>query len=285
MSNTGRFLSGCQTFYLNILSQRLTSCITLNVKIRSVSHTQSKGHCTIYCQCPNQSSSLQCSYFINCSIFTCLSTWWSNALFLFICSDQLIHSTRGLEVVSAQPASSSSGVDFPFGLHLGPSLGKLGNREEWACVLLLVGGRCSVTWGCPFFFSFNSFLFLPAQPTPLIPLHAYLVFVGIEVISVEFLGVFKCCHSTHMTHLFHNGGCTLHPLLWGLGAWLVYSLFQIKRLWGMFIRLSGDFRKKVKGVCSWPFTPKDLQKISSAFLQFFLITPISECSLSMTADF
>lgn len=154
MSNTGRFLSGCQTFYLNILSQRLTSCITLNVKIRSVSHTQSKGHCTIYCQCPNQSSSLQCSYFINCSIFTCLSTWWSNALFLFICSDQLIHSTRGLEVVSAQPASSSSGVDFPFGLHLGPSLGKLGNREEWACVLLLVGGRCSVTWGCPFFFFF-----------------------------------------------------------------------------------------------------------------------------------
>lgn len=39
MSNTGRFLSGCQTFYLNILSQKLTSCTTLNVKIRSVIHS------------------------------------------------------------------------------------------------------------------------------------------------------------------------------------------------------------------------------------------------------
>lgn len=39
MLNTGRFLSGCQTFYPNILSQRLTSCTTLNVKIRSVIHS------------------------------------------------------------------------------------------------------------------------------------------------------------------------------------------------------------------------------------------------------
>lgn len=60
--------------------------------------------------------------------------------------------------------------------------------------------------------------------------------------------VFKRCHSTQLNHLFHNRGCTLCPLVWGLGAWLVYGLFQLKRPEGMFTRLSADMRKEVKGV-------------------------------------
>lgn len=170
--NTCRFLYGCQMFCLKILSQRLH-----NIKYKEeVSHTHSEGHCTILLPISNQSPSVQCSYFINQSIFTWFSTWWSKALFLFICSDQLIHSASGLEVVSAQPASCCNGVDFPFGLYLG--LGEMRNQDEKACVLLLVGGRCRASWGCPFFFL--SFFASPAS----LPALAF-DFVGIEVISVR----------------------------------------------------------------------------------------------------
>lgn len=161
---------------------------------------------------PNQWLSLQCSVFPKSEHLYLLSTWRSNALFLFICSDRLVHGARGLEVVSAQPASSSRRLDFPFGLHLGPWLGEQRSREEGACVLLLVGGRCSVSWGCPF--SFFCLYFFASPASPLCPLG----FVATEVISVGLLSVLKCCHSTLMNPFVPQW--RMHSIAITLGGWV-----------------------------------------------------------------
>lgn len=40
----------------------------------------------------------------------------------------------------------------------------------------------------------------------------------------------NCCHSTQLNHLVCNGGFTLYPLLWGMGARPVYGSFQLTGL-------------------------------------------------------
>lgn len=118
--------------------------------------------------------------FVNQSIFTWFSTWWSKAWSPLICSHQLIHSARGLKWSQPNQPPLVKGLISPLGWTQDLTRwDEDPKRKKHVCCCWwedVAGWERDVL---SFFFSFLFYFCFP-------PSTRRLSFVGIEVISVDF---------------------------------------------------------------------------------------------------